>query len=504
MSFDTTPKPYFLQAMRSQSWNAAGALAELVDNSFGPGRGNAGLCEITYDPRRGMMTIVDDGAGMESIGRLFQLGNTIGRAPGDIGRFGSGGTMAILWLASDVAVYTLRDGKVSHDKVIWSDCLARDRFPYISDSWETASLSNCPPELLTHGQGTAIVLKIAAERGKLRADNIQRDLAKTYGPGIRAGKQIVWTTLGRGGGTQLLADQTQLPNDPTKLVSFEITEIAGRPLSVTGQVGLVEDLKLNDAGVTIGYGARVITKTKDCFVSPDGEERFAGASVTGWLDLGDEWLDHLTTTKTGIDDRPLWDALMGYVFAKIKPLLEAADDEKLTLELDDIALSLQHLFDGNTKVNVPRAPADVPEDLGPGEGIGVSPPDDPDVPEISDSDRHVERPARAEIDITKATDEFLDGVLCKAERSASTITVFVNRDHPIIELALIQKPVNRTCLTMVVVNEIANVMAKDPELCQLAFKPKIASQLLEVIDDAERERKILRLMSDNVRTKRAS
>src|SRR5262245_29785536 len=93
--YDTTPKPAFLLAMQNQKWSVSGALAELVDNSFGSGRGNADYCAIIHRQRQRVIEVLDNGQGMEYLGRIFQLGNTIGRAPGDIGRYGSGGTMAL-------------------------------------------------------------------------------------------------------------------------------------------------------------------------------------------------------------------------------------------------------------------------------------------------------------------------------------------------------------------------------------------------------------------------
>ena len=95
----------------------------------------------------------------------------------------------------------------------------------------------------------------------------------------------------------------------------------------------------------------------------------------------------------------------------------------------------------------------------------------------------------------------MSGVLCIAEHANATIDVSVNKDHSLIELALEQRPLNRMLLNQVVVNEIANVMAKDEDLCRLAFKPKLADEFLAIVDDAERERKILRLMADNIRSK---
>src|SRR5215471_18642521 len=173
--FDTTPKPAFLLAMQNQKWTVAGALSELVDNSFGPGRGNATRVHITHDTKHRTITVLDNGVGMESIGRLFQLGNTIGRTPGDIGLYGAGGTMAILWLASRVEVWTLRDGQVSHDEVRWAEWFTASSFPHIDDRWIAATLANTPADLLNLGHGTLVRVHLLPAR-TFHAPNVRKAL----------------------------------------------------------------------------------------------------------------------------------------------------------------------------------------------------------------------------------------------------------------------------------------------------------------------------------------
>ena len=63
--FITTPKPAFLLAMRNQRWTVSGALSELVDNGFGPGRGNASRVDIIHDKTNGVLIVIDNGQGME-------------------------------------------------------------------------------------------------------------------------------------------------------------------------------------------------------------------------------------------------------------------------------------------------------------------------------------------------------------------------------------------------------------------------------------------------------
>ena len=68
-----------MRAIQNQSWNVAGALAELVDNSLGGKRGDARNVTITYEPRHRIIEVLDDGRGAKDIGDLFRLGETVGR-----------------------------------------------------------------------------------------------------------------------------------------------------------------------------------------------------------------------------------------------------------------------------------------------------------------------------------------------------------------------------------------------------------------------------------------
>ena len=43
-----------------------------------------------------------------------------------------------------VEVWTLRDGKVSHDAITWAEEIKAQRFPIISNEWKHASLANTP------------------------------------------------------------------------------------------------------------------------------------------------------------------------------------------------------------------------------------------------------------------------------------------------------------------------------------------------------------------------
>jgi hypothetical protein len=61
--------------------------------------------------------------------------------------------MALLWLASRVSIWTLREQMVQHDRVIWKNWFNLDSFDdaNVSDDWRRANSANTPPELLGRG-----------------------------------------------------------------------------------------------------------------------------------------------------------------------------------------------------------------------------------------------------------------------------------------------------------------------------------------------------------------
>ena len=503
--FDTTPKPAFLRAMQNQRWTVTGALAELVDNSFGPGRGNADTVDIIHDTKTRTITIIDNGQGMEAIGRLFQLGNTIGRSPGDIGMYGSGGTMAILWLASRVDIWTLRRGQLARDTVDWSEEIRAERFPIVSDQWKRATPANTPTVLLNRGHGTMIKLHLLRER-TVTPWNVKRDLAKLYAPGLRLGKRLLWTTTGKNPGTDILADPMLLPDDEDRLVRIDIAvEIGGEVLTVDGLIGVIEDLPLSQSNVTVGYGSRVITTTRDCYSSPDGEERFSGVGVAGWLDLGEGWQPYLSTTKDVMNDRPVWDRLMGFIFEKIRHLLEMVDEQKLWVELDDLAMMLEKNLSGMAKLKLLEAASETEEreqkeKTDRGEQESDSPEREREIPPADEEGETSEReaPATTRIKITPLGDAEMEQLLCSADISREMIEVFINKEHDLIKAAMVARPINRDLLHMSISSAIAGELVDRPDVMAHIF-PRAAVRLIGSREGRQREGLIVRILIDKTR-----
>jgi hypothetical protein len=495
--YSITPKPAMLRGIQNQRWTPTGALAELIDNSFGPGRGNATIVSIVYDTVDRTLTVTDNGQGMEYIGRLFQLGNTIGRTVGDIGYFGSGGTQAIIWLPEFVSVATERDGMVMQDSIRWADVFELDDFAdvAVSNVWRKGSLG------LPQGHGTVIKMKLLKSR-KLHIGNLVRDLSRLFAPGLRRGKTITWVQARSGDivDERKLDDPFEVKAAPENTVRFNIVvEHGDEHLPVRGVVSFDDSVSHADSVIHVGFVYREIMRTRDCFRSDD--EAFDGIGVSGWLDLGDGWQPYLSTTKDGFDNQPLYDALMEHVFGHIRDLLIKAQRKAINFELDNIAVGLQMTFENISKmrVSVRREPgAGEPGGI-PGEGEGGG--GGEHKPQPHDDGKN-KKDAAAHIRLVPENDDKMKGALARAGWDAVGIFVDLNEEHPYVREAM-RRPVNRPALHHMIIAEIAALLAGDCDLLNKAFRKSVVNEL-DGCDGQEKIRKLIRYLIDSVPEKSAA
>lgn len=492
--FNITPRPRMLLGVQNQKWTISGALAELLDNAFGPGRGNANTVKIIFDVTSRTLTVIDDGQGMEYIGRLFQLGNTIGRTAGDIGHYGSGGTQAIIWLPEWVLVATQRDGKVMHDRIRWSEIFAMEDFRdvAVANEWRSGNFS----QFSEWGHGTAIHMKLLKTR-KINVSNVLRDLSRLFAPGLRHGKKIIWcqTRAGEIIEEHSLDDPFEITAQPENTVRFDLVmEYEQEHLPVHGVISFDENTSHAESWVRIGLGYREIMRTRDCFKSDD--EAFAGIGVSGWLDLGDGWQKYLSTTKDGFDDQPLYDALMDHVFEKIRELLIQAEQHTVDFELDNLAIGLQIALEKTMqmKVTVTREPGPLPE---PGPGPGPINPDPHDQTPLPDSAGDKDVTAVAHIRLVRQDDDDMMGVLARAGSDPLGIYVDINRDHNYVREAMRQRPINSAALNLMIITEIAALLTSDAVLVHKAFRKSVIDEL-DRREGHEKVRMLVRHLIDSV------
>jgi Histidine kinase-, DNA gyrase B-, and HSP90-like ATPase len=492
-TFNITPKPRMLIGVQNQRWNVSGALAELIDNAFGPGRGNAGVVKITYDATDRTLTVEDDGQGMDYIGQLFQLGNTIGHTAGDIGHFGSGGTQAIIWLPEWVRVATQRNNKVMMDRIRWSEIFAMEDFRdvAVSNEWKKGHLS----ALGKLGHGTIIHMKLLKAR-KINTSNVIRDLSRLFAPGLRHGKQIIWCQQRSGEVIEerQLDDPFEATSQPENTVRFDIViDRDGEHLPVHGVVLFNENTSHADSLIRVGFGYREIMRTRDCFKSED--EAFAGIGVSGWLDLGEGWQPYLSTTKDTFNDQPLYDALMLHVFEKIRALLLRAEQQTVDFELDNLAIGLEIALEKTMKmkVTVTRDPGPNPD---PGPGPNPNPEPSTHKP-IPDPEGDEEAPATARIRLVKQDDDDMMGALARAGDDPLGIYVDINQEHVYVREAMRQRPINSAALNLMIITEIAALLAEKKVLAQNAFKKSVLDEL-DRREGHEKVRMLVRHMIDSV------
>lgn len=494
-TFNITPRPRMLLGIQNQKWTISGALAELIDNSFGSGRGNADLVRIIYDTTDKTVTVIDDGQGMEYIGRLFQLGNTIGRVAGDIGHYGSGGTQAILWLPEWVSVQTQRDGMIMGDHIRWAEIFEMEDFRdvAVSNQWRKGYYA----EFGESGHGTSIKLKLLKTR-RINVSNVIRDLSRLFAPGLRKGKQIIWCEQRSGelNDERSLEDPFEIPAKPDDTVRFDIVvETGTEHLPVHGVVSFNDKTSHADSLIRIGFGHREIMRTRDCFKSQD--EAFAGIGVSGWLDLGDGWQSRLTTTKDAIDDQPVYDVLMLHVFNAIRELLMRAERHTVDFELDNLAIGLQVALARTMKMKVSVVRGGSTKG---GRGEGSDPADGDNADKQEKPESQEDTTASAHIRIWPQNDDEMMGVLARSGSDPLGIYVDINQEHPYVREAMRQRPINSAALNLMIITEIAALLTEDPDLTRKAFKKSVIDEL-ETRVGSEKNRMLVRHMIDNIPNK---
>jgi hypothetical protein len=480
---DITPKLDYLLAIRNMDWDAKGAVSELVDNSLGEARGDASYVLIQWDSKTREVTVLDDGRGMDDVADLFQLGKTRGMSPRDIGKYGSGGTMACLWLGSEVSVWTLRDGQVASAQVAWSKL--RNWEDLSTEVWARASASNTPVALLSRGHGTLIRLKVPKAK-RIVSDAIQKELAKRYAPGLRHGKLLRWETLGKKSG-EVRLEAPQFLTDPIDIRLDVKVHGKARPLTAEGQVGVRVGLGPSESKIEVGFGHRVIKRTSDCYSSPDGQQSYGGVGVTGWVDLGEGWQDFLTTTKTDFHDAQAWDSLMEHLFFELEPLLKQVEDENERYQLAEIALNLELSLQGAFQVD-----ATIAANANDPKYEWTKSDNDGEVPAIERKDDAETGVDGGEAALPKASGgsvrlEFkpqsdMAGCLCDPRITGKEIRVFIDKDDACVKEARERKnPIQSMLLSALFVPAVCTaVLELSAKEQREILRPKMAAKLAEM------------------------
>ena len=306
------PTPHILLGYWNRNWYVPAAIAELIDNSFGIDRGNAGKVTLTWDRETATLDVLDDGRGMPAVSNLFVLGQSIGDGKNDIGRYGQGGSMALFYLANSVKIWTLNEHGLGYTRQDIQRAVFKPDFFMVDDSRSSGG-GNLPAELEAYGHGTLIRLSLRKER-RVNHEAISKELSKLYGPGLRKGqRRIVWRENGNAAAIR--------PWDPGDREYSESAEIQVRGMAAFVEASVAPDVSIRDAEMSISWCDREIFRTREPFGA------YSGGRIWGRIELRPEWKPFLTTNKDGLTDDGLRFELMAAANAAILPVLKYLEEE---------------------------------------------------------------------------------------------------------------------------------------------------------------------------------
>lgn len=452
MSSNITPLTRSLLALRERQWNPAQAIAELIDNSFGEDRGGANEVHLRWYKKSKTLTITDDGRGMDNVERLFRLGDTIGNkaSSSDIGFYGSGGTMALLWLADNVSVYTLRNYGFAQATANWPEIIGSDgdlsEVELGDTCWHDLDrTSQIPQQLAALRHGTMIRMKIRKKR-RISEANIRQYIALIFSAGLARGLKITW----QGDGDSVENLQPWTPPELSDVIEddffVQIGEDALLPVAV--KAGWSESITRQQSTMHMSFGHRLIARTRE----PFGD--YGGSDVVGWIDLGVEWREYLTSTKESITDDVLLGKLMSETGKIIAPLLKEVKKIRKAVLLEDIKWEIELMLSALDRRSTP-APGGgggYPETTDRG-GTRPQPETTRDVEERG-GDSRGKKPV-SKIDIRLEPDWKLGGRACVVQLNpGNQIMVSLNGELDYVNDALEKKPINSRLLCSLIASHI--------------------------------------------------
>lgn len=304
-----------IAAKRAEYFEWSAILGELIDNAFDA---DATRVEIALNGRE--LTVSDDGNGCDDIARMLTMGRHARRSTTRLGRYGVGLKDAAWWIGGPTRIKTHHAGMLHTIHIDW-DAL---------DAWSAPM----PASIASADRGTMIRFEsIGKERRFPDGDRLAsmiKDLGFAYSPALKQGKQIVFR---RGNKEPVLLRRHELP---------PMVETIEREISVDGKtarllVGIVTPGAENPRpGISYTHGFRVIMH------GAIGCGGLGTSRIAGWVSLGDGW--RLARNKN--DVTAYKDDLADAVFDVIRPLVEKASGQALTIKSNALANGLTSMFRG--------------------------------------------------------------------------------------------------------------------------------------------------------------
>lgn len=304
-----------IAATRAKHFEWIDILGELIDNAFDAG---ATRVDITLNGRE--LTISDDGNGCDDIARMLTMGRHARKSTTRLGRYGVGLKDAAWWVGGPTRIETHHAGKQHAIRINW-DALS---------SWSAPT----PHVGESTQRGTMIRFESFGKERRFpdgeRLASMLSSLAFTYSPALKQGKQIVFR---RGKCEPVLLKRYELP--PLVETIDSTIDVDGKSARIF--VGMVQPGAENPRpGISYTHGFRVITH------GAIGCGGLGSSRIAGWVVLGDGW--RLARNKN--DVTAYKDELGDAVFSVIRPLVEKASSQAITIKSKSLADGLTSMFRG--------------------------------------------------------------------------------------------------------------------------------------------------------------
>jgi hypothetical protein len=301
------------------------AIAEVIDNALEECKGNAKNVLVFIDDDTDMITIADDGNGVDDINRLFQLGNTTSYdIKNTIGLYGVGVTKSAIWAGEQMFVRTLHKGKYYQHIVNWTECLKQNEWPKAHDM--TPDRGRMPD---WWPRGTVVQITGRRKSPALNEQGIRNKLTRMFQSAIRGGAVIY---VGRPVNGMLSNDKQLKVLDPPKMLQEQMFDGEVNGKSFTGRACVLERHNDNFDGCYFHFMHRLLFRNYEPFGDMSTQRMYVE------IFLGPEWKYDLSQVKDQItrDRQELYDA----VHTKIKSLLADSVHYEEEIEFEDCAAAL--------------------------------------------------------------------------------------------------------------------------------------------------------------------
>ena len=306
---------YSIRAQSSYTWQKM--VCELIDNSFDA---KADSVKISF-PGGKVFSIEDNGVGCHDLSLMLNLGNRFELESNDIGKYGVGCKLALIWLWGRTEV------KTRHKELSRS----------VEVNWENVAngKDDFPPAIYSSGKLTpGTLIKCFSERAYPKnLNSLRENIASTYTPAIDNGCKIFWFV--NGPSYRLIG--RKWPQCESE--DYQTVIAAGREVSV--RMGIVKEGVFNpyQKGFSFERTHRVIME------SALGSGEYSVSRIAARISLGKEW--DLSTNKDELLE--FRDELEEAIYSQFEGMIREASEQAVSFEDQEFNRELASIIQESTK-----------------------------------------------------------------------------------------------------------------------------------------------------------